>query len=392
MTTDLPSEPSDEALDEALPKREVRYEHSQEFLAVLEQLQSSLLISTYQAGKLAVVGTYQHELALSFHNFEQAMGIAVSPRRLAVGSKGAVWVLRQSSDIAQRLDPVGKYDACYLARSGFVTGKVHGHELAWSGDELWLVNTLFSCLCTIDDVHSFTPRWRPPFISSLAAEDRCHLNGFAMLDGQPAYVTVMAESDTPGGWRPTKATSGCVLEVPSGRVVARGFAMPHSPRLHQGRLFVLDSGKGLLCTIDPRSGQVGVVASLPGYTRGLAFHGPFAFVGLSKIRETSTFGGVPIAEHREELKCGVGIIHLPTGKLAGRLEFQTGVEEIFDVQVLPNIRCAALQGPQAHRDNQPTIWSVPLSARRAGDMDRASTGNAAAVPWRAKGSDPRGAP
>src|SRR5262249_3886517 len=153
-------------------------------------------------------------------------------------------------------------------------------------------------LCTLHEGYSFVPRWRPPLISALAAEDRCHLNGLALAGGRPKYVTALAETDTPQGWRPNKATSGCLIDVSTGQAVARGFAMPHSPRVHGGRVWLLDSGTGRLVTVDPASAEIQAVAEQPGYTRGLALHGTYAFVGLSKIRETSTFGGVPIAERR----------------------------------------------------------------------------------------------
>jgi uncharacterized protein (TIGR03032 family) len=207
------------------------------------------------------------------------------------------------------------------------------------------------------------PLWRPPFISALAAEDRCHLNGLAMSEGQPLYVTALAETDTPAGWRPNKATSGCLIHVPTGKTVARGFAMPHSPRVHRGRVWLLDSGTGRLVTIDPGTGGVETVIELPGYTRGLAFQESFAFVGLSRMRETSTFGGMPIAERREELKCGVGIVDLGGGGLVAHLEFLSGVEEIFAVQVLPEVRCPAISGPYPALDGVPTIWSAPDSPR-----------------------------
>ncbi len=137
------------------------------------------------------------------------MGIAVSPRRIAVGSKGVVWIMRNAPDIAAKLEPTGKFDGCFPARTGWLCDReLHGHEMAWVGDELIVVNTLFSCICTVSDSFSFLPRWRPPFISSLAAEDRCHLNGMAMVDGAPRYVTMMSETDTPAGWRPNKVTTG----------------------------------------------------------------------------------------------------------------------------------------------------------------------------------------
>jgi uncharacterized protein (TIGR03032 family) len=348
----------------ATPYREVRYEHSRNFPAVLEHLGVSLLVSTYQAGKLFVVGARQGELALSFHNFEQAMGVAVGRVRVAVGTRNQVWFLRSTPDIAPRLQPAGRYDGCLLARSAQFTGDIHSHELAWAGEELWVVNTLFSCLCTLDEAHSFVPRWQPPFLTALAPEDRCHLNGLALAADErgvliPRYVTALGETDTPAGWRPNKATSGCLIDVPSGRTVARSFAMPHSPRVYQGRVWLLDSGAGRLVTVDPATGEVQTVTELPGYTRGLAFHDGFAFVGLSKIRETAVFGGVPIAGRREGLQCGVAVVELSSGRRLAHLEFQSGVEEIFAVAVLPGVRFPAVSGPYPEVDGVPTIWSAP---------------------------------
>jgi uncharacterized protein (TIGR03032 family) len=341
-------------------QREVRFEYSRNLPPLLTGLGASLVVSTYQAGKLVVVGVDpQGALALSFHNFERAMGVAVRPDRLAVGTLTQVWFLRTAPEIAPRLAPDGRHDACFLARSSHMTGDIHVHDMAWVGEELWIVNTLFSCLCTLHEGYSFVPRWRPPFISALAAEDRCHLNGLALADGRPQYVTALAETDSPQGWRPDKATSGCLIDVSSGRTVARGFAMPHSPRVHQGRVWLLDSGTGRLVTVDPASGEVRAVAEQPGYARGLALHGSYAFVGLSKIRETSTFGGMPIAQRRESLRCGVGVVDLTTGRHVAHLEFTAGVDEIFDVQVLPGVRLPAVSGPYPARDGMQMIWTVP---------------------------------
>ena len=338
--------------------REVKYKHSTDLPALLSHLGVSLLVSTYQAGKLAVIHAAEGRLALKFLNFDQPMGMAVSPQRIAVGSRRQVWFLTGAPDIAPRLAPSGTHDACFLARSCHVTGEIHGHDMDWVGDELWVVNTLFSCLCTLGGDHSFVPRWKPPFITALAAEDRCHLNGLAIVDGRPKYVTALGQTDTPGGWRPGKAEGGCLLDVVSGATVARGFCMPHSPRAHGGRLWLLDSGRGRLAVVEP-GGRSEAVAELPGYTRGLAFSGPYAFVGLSRIRDTSTFGGVPIAERRQELKCGVWAVDCRTGRVLGFLEFKSGVEEIFDVQVLAGVRSPVVQGPFPAEDGDNTIWTAP---------------------------------
>lgn len=337
----------------------VRFEHTGNFADVLTQLGVTLLVSTYQAGKLVVVGSRRGNVNISFHNFDQAMGIAVREGQIAIGTRRLVWFLRGAPELGPRIQPAGAYDSCFLARTAHYTGEIHGHEMAFSGDELWVVNTLFSCLCTIHPEYSFVPRWRPPFITALAAEDRCHLNGLALEAGRPRYVTAMAESDVAAGWRPTKASSGCLIDVPSGEVVARGFAMPHSPRLHDGKLWLLDSGHGRLSVVDPVTGRADGVASVLGYTRGLDFFGPLAFVGLSKIRETSVFGGIPIAEKRGQLKCGVMVIDVRSGQTVAALEFHSGVDEIFAVQVLPGIRCPAVSGPNPDQDGGERIWLAP---------------------------------
>jgi len=337
---------------------EARFSHSGNLPELLESLNCSILVSTYQAGQLVSIGSHAGKIRFSINQFEQAMGVAVAPNRLAIGSKRQVWMLLNVPDLAPRVGVPGEHDACFLPRSCRHTGEVHGHELAFGPQGLWQVTTLFSCLSLVSEEFNFVPKWKPPFISALAAEDRCHLNGMAMDDGSPRFVTVMGRTDTPGGWRPDKATTGCILEVPSGRVVADGFAMPHSPRLHAGNLWVLDSGRGSLAVVDIPTGQWHEVARFPGYTRGLAFAGHHALVGLSRIRETSVFGGIPIAERREELKCGVGIIDLRTGRHEAHLEFATGVEEVFDVRVLPGIRNPHIAGPFPSEDDKP-LWVVP---------------------------------
>ncbi len=215
-----------------------------------------------------------------------------------------------------------------------------------NGVELWCASTRFSCLCTLHSDYSFVPRWQPPFITALAAEDRCHLNGLAIVNGEPRYVTALGETNKPDGWRANKPHGGCLIDVTSAAIVARGPSMPHSPRWHDGRLWLLESGTGQLVPIDADSGQRQTVAELPGFARGLAMCGPYAFIGLSKIRKTSAMDGVPLAERRDQLKCGVAVVDLRSGQVIAFLEFQTAVEEIFDVQLLLGLRFPEVIGFQ----------------------------------------------
>ena len=208
------------------------------------------------------------------------------------------------------------------------------------GGELWIVNTRFSCLCTLDRSASFAPRWRPPFVTALEPSDRCHLNGLAMVDGRPRYVTALGETDEPTGWRADKAKGGILMDVASGEILTRGLSMPHSPRWHAGRLWVCESGAGTLGYVDPATGRYEPVAEVPGFTRGLDFAGNFAFVGLSQVRESAVFSGIPITERlaADERTCGVYVVDLTSGRVVAFQRFDTAVQEIFAVTVLPG-RC-----------------------------------------------------
>src|SRR5262249_42897353 len=155
---------------------------------------------------------------------------AIDGDRLAIGTTWEIWEYHNVPAVARKLEPAGKHDVCFLPRAASVTGDVQIHEMAWAGTDLWFVNTRFSCLCTRSNVHSFVPRWRPPFISALAPEDRCHLNGLCLVDGKPCFVTALGESDTRGGWRERKKDGGVLMDVRSNEIILRGLSMPHSPR------------------------------------------------------------------------------------------------------------------------------------------------------------------
>jgi len=175
---------------------------------LFEDLGISLLVTTYQAGKVIVVRVQNGMLNTHFRAFAQPMGMAIKNGRLAIGTHVHVWELRNQPEVGRKLLPVGRHDACFLPRLGHLTGNIQIHELGFAGDELWIVNTRFSCLCTLDAVNSFVPRWRPAFISQLAPDDRCHLNGLAVIDDRPRLVTMLGRADTRGGWRENKARGG----------------------------------------------------------------------------------------------------------------------------------------------------------------------------------------
>lgn len=305
---------------------------------ILAQLGISLAVSTYQAGKVILIRNDSGVINTHFRNFHKPMGIATDPgaNRLTIGGANTVWYYRNMPAVAAKVEPVGKHDACYLPREIHVTGDIDIHEMAYDAQgQLLVVNTKFCALCTLDPEHSFNPVWRPSFVTALAPQDRCHLNGLAMVNGKPKFVTALGETDTPGGWRENKRSGGVIMDVATNEILLRGLSMPHSPRWYNDRLWVLESGQGSLASVDLQMSEWHTVCQLPGFTRGISFVGPLAFIGLSQVRESAVFSGIPLVERVQERTCGVWVVNIQTGQTVGFLRFEAGVQELFAVQVLP---------------------------------------------------------
>ena len=327
---------------------------SDAFAAWVARLDGSLAVTTYQAGKVALVGWDGRQVTLLMRDFDKPLGLVVAQPDASVGSSApAALALATRHEVTFFADaPLlahdyleqqpGRYDALYLPRATFHTGDCNAHDLAFdAAGELWVANTRFGCLSRVSRAFSFEPLWKPPFVSEVVPEDRCHLNGLAVVDGRPKYVTCLGATDTPGGWREGKAAGGVVVDVEANEVVLRGLSMPHSPRWnpHDGRLWLLNSGAGEVWRVDPRTGAHDVVATLPGYLRGLCFAGPHhAVVGLCQIRERHIFGGLPVQERFPKLLCALAVIDARSGGTVAMLEFTSGVQELFDVRLLPGTR------------------------------------------------------
>ena len=379
MAETLPTSPKDEPQPQPL-----RSKHTVNFPAILHQLGISVAVTTYQAGKLVLLRADGTTVNTHFRDLPRPMGLAADRTRLAIGIAQEIRQYRNMSPVCRRLEPPGKHDACYLERAAHVTGDIDIHEMAWAGDELWFVNTRFSCLCTLNGIHSFVPRWRPPFVTALAPEDRCHLNGLALAPDErgqpiPKYATALAATDTPQGWREHKKDGGVLLDIPSGATLLSGLSMPHSPRLHDGRVWILESGKGGLGYVNLTLGRYEPVAALPGFTRGLDLFGSLAFVGLSQVRESAVFSGIPIAAKAlDERNCGVWVVDLRSGQSVAFLRFEDAVQEVFAVQVLPGLRYPefAPEDPKLVADSydlpSAALADVPEGLRTAG-QDPAKT-------------------
>ncbi len=357
-------------------------QHSANLPAVLKQLNIALAFTSYQAGRLMLVRSDGDKLDVNFKSFPRPMGLSATANGLTLGIFTQVHhfaredgLLEQIKRPLQRIEdditaprikpkdapetvveevaeteqqrqarayeeslyaPVdARVDACFIARSTHHTGMINIHDIDWSNDGLWAVNSSFSCLCTLEPDYSFVPRWKPHFISELVPEDRCHLNGMALRDGSPAYVTTFSKFNETGRWRKHAEFDGTLMDVPTNEILLDGLAMPHSPRWHEGRVYFCNSGHGQVCRFDPVTHKVEVLAEVPGFTRGLCFHGPILMVGLSKVRQADVTRPAPLGQKYSETFSGIWLFNLHTGSEIGHIRFTGNVDQIYDVAVLP---------------------------------------------------------
>lgn len=349
----------------AVPTTPFTIQHTPQVPEILAEVGCSLALTTYQAGKVILISSDGERLIQLPRTFEEPMGLAIDGDRMAVATKHSIVLLANEPRLAPTYPrQPGTYDALYVPRSVHFAGALAVHDMVFTDQGLVGVNTLFSCLFQLDPRHSFRPVWKPPFVSALAPEDRCHLNGLAAVGREIRYATALGRSDTAGGWREGKERGGVLMHVPSGEILLDGLAMPHSPRVYDGVLYLLLSATGELVAVEGAGDADGhgsglgyeVVNRVPGFARGMARAGDYVFVATSLIRKKHTFGDLPLAG-RKDVVCGVTILHLPSGAIVGGLEYLRSCEEIYDVQVLPGAKRPGLLG--LHDETHRQALSMP---------------------------------
>lgn len=317
----------------------------------------SLAFTTYQGGKIFFLGLKPNgELSVFERSFPRAMGLAVSSDARTLYLATQVQLYRFDNAL-QPGEMEGDFDTVYRPSQTWITGDVDIHDIGIGEDNRPVfANTLFNCLATTAEGHSFRPLWRPPFISRLAAEDRCHLNGLAMDGAVPRYVTCVATSDASDGWRDHRNDGGVVVDVDTNEIVAQNLSMPHSPRLYRDQLWLVNSGTGEFGHVDLSTGHFEPIAFCPGYARGLSFVGNHAIVGISRVRENHTFEGLALDEALSSRnvapRCGLLVIDLTTGDINDWVRIEGVIDELFDIAHLPGIRTATaigIKGPEIRR-------------------------------------------
>ena len=314
---------------------------SRQFTAWLAELQVSLAFTTYQSGKLFLLGLQpDSRLSVFERTFNRCLGLWSDGQTMWMSSLYQLW---RFENVLKPGQNANGYDRLFTPKVGYVTGDLDIHDVAIDDNgRPVFVNTLFGCLATTSDRYSFVPIWKPPFISKLAAEDRCHLNGLAMENGHPKYVTSVCQSDVADAWRDRRRDGGCVIDVTTNETIVSGLSMPHSPRVYRNKLWLLDSGTGFFGFVDLKSGRFESMTFCPGYLRGLSFVGNYAVVGSSLQRENRTFSRLALDDNLKsrgaEPRCGLYVIDLRNGDLVHWVRIEGVVRELYDVVVLPKTR------------------------------------------------------
>lgn len=343
--------------------------HTDNLPGILKGLNISLAVTSYQAQRLFFLRTDGARIETHFKAFPRPMGVYADHQRLTVGTLTQVLEFKRHDGLLARLkggaldstermprkllekDPdemralkkkramelgeVKKADALYLSRASLTTGMINIHDIAWGDEGLWVVNSTFSCLATLSPDHSFVARWRPPFITELVPEDRCHLNGMAMQDGKPKYVTTFNTFNSRDSWVSNPSHNGTLIDVETGEILLDGLIMPHSPRVHNGKVYLCESGTGKVLEYDPGTREVAEVITLQGFPRGLNFYGPLMFVGLSKVRASDIKHPTPLSRKCEETFCGVWVVNLEENREVAHMKFTGDVDQVYDIAMVP---------------------------------------------------------
>ena len=326
-------------------KKETKFEieASRHFTAWMAEQKIGLAFTTYQTGKLFFLGLQPNgRLSIFERTLARCMGLYATPdaQTMYVSTLYQIWRFERATNAGQKY---AGYDGLYIPQASYVTGNLDIHDIAIDKDDtLIFANTLFSCLAKISDRFSFIPVWKPSFISKLAPEDRCHLNGLAMHSGKPKYVTSVSNSDVNNGWRDRRRDGGLAIDIDSDEIIAEGLSMPHSPRWYRRKFWLLNSGTGNFGFLDVKKGVFNDITFCPGYLRGLAFVDKYAIVGISRPRDNKAFGGLPIQDKLKSKnmmpQCGLLVIDLEKGEIIHNINIHGVVEELYDVAVLPGVK------------------------------------------------------
>jgi len=315
------------------------FKYEPEVVDIMKKNNITLIISTYQIGKVITLSASDGKIIQLPRTFEGVMGISCSEETLCVATRNEVIVCQNSEELAKTYpNSPNKYDAMYIPQATYYTGALALHDIAYVNNELIGINTKFSCFVKIDDKYNFIPIWKPSFIKEISPIDACHLNGMAIENDEILYATAFGETRKAEGWRKDKYNSGLLIDVKENKILLNDLSMPHSPRIYKEYIYLLESAKGELVRIHRKTLKKEILTTLPAFVRGLEIKDDLLFIGMSKFRDDHLYGDAPILKKHKELKSGVAILYLPKNTLIGTIEYLNTVREIYDVKTVSHKR------------------------------------------------------
>lgn len=349
--SDEPSNETDLDEDELMEKKlkeaqeNELFEFDRYFISWLKSVNACIFMTTYKSNNVFAVGQTPTDegdkIAMYFTNFVRPMGIKAYDNALWLATGGNIWKFT-------RVKNEGIYDVTFMPRLIYTTNDVDAHDIAVnSKGKPHFVSTLFSCIATPSTEKSFNKVWMPNWISKLAAEDRCHLNGLCMVDGELKYVSSASTFDSRTAWKEeNRIGNGVIVDVQAnngqGEIVCNGLTMPHSPRWYKGKLWLLEAGTGYFGYVDFEKKSFVKKAFIPAYIRGLSFIKDYAVIGCSDDRHEKAFRGLPLHDNIKSKNtkpiCGLVVVDLDTMDIIHEMKFLK-LKELYDVDILEGFTC-----------------------------------------------------
>lgn len=361
------SQPSDDKKtkrDGSLNTQNLDFEFSRYFIHFLLQNKVSLIVCCYKSNCIFSIGAEK-----SLETGEPLLSFFISPAKKAMGAtyneKTEVLTVGEYMQITNYHKEGTKetdstllpdFDTQFIPRSFNFVNDIDIHDIVIDkNDKVYFCSALFCCICELSNLGSFKVYWKPDWISKIAAEDRCHLNGLCCRDGIPRYVTSVARSNLTGVWRQHRKNGGVVWDIVENKLICKGLSMPHSPRWHRNKLWILESGTGHFGYIDfdkkvvDESGEESFefvkCCFIPSFVRGIKFiKDKYAVIGGSQDRYEKVFQGLELGENIKKNggidvngKSGIYIIDLDSFDIVHSFTFNGDeVKELYDVTPIPN--------------------------------------------------------
>lgn len=318
----------------------------------LRENKCNIVVSCYRKNRLFCIGMQgSGHVSTYFATVLRPMGLAYDDTDGTILSSERGNITTFKCKGSETCPQYGYFDKLYLPTHVFLSSDTDIHDLRIGADsKLYYVSARFNSICMPSTENSFDVHWIPPWISTVdgmpPAEDRCHLNGMAIVDGLPRFVTSSCISDYSGAWREHHG-EGVVYDILNETIVASGLWAPHSPNWYDGKLWIAEAGTGQFGYVDLVERKFVAKKFLPGFIRGITIYNNFALINTSMDRHDYAFKDLPLGHLVEQsgarVRSGVWIIDMNTFDVRHTFEFIDPTSELYDIIVLPDTDRAKIE-------------------------------------------------